>query len=66
MNNKIRSFLRLRKQSDTVKIICLFVLAATAFFVSVIYHAWDIYRFVNTPAEYGRGRGRFPRNGWMS
>ena len=52
MNNKIRSFLRLRKQSDTVKIICLFVLAATAFFVSVIYHAWDIYRFVNTPAEY--------------
>ena len=52
MNNKIRSFLRLRKQSDTVKIICLFVLVATAFFVSVIYHAWDIYRFVNTPAEY--------------
>ena len=52
MNNKIRSFLRLRKQSDTVKIICLFVLAATAFLVSVIYHAWDIYRFVNTPAEY--------------
>ncbi|MCI9411764.1 MAG: hypothetical protein HFG36_06810 [Eubacterium sp.] len=52
MNNKIRSFLRLRKQSDTVKIICLFVLAATAFFISVIYHAWDIYRFVNTPAEY--------------
>lgn len=52
MNNKIRSFLRLRKQSDTVKIICLFVLAATAFFISVIYHAWNIYRFVNTPAEY--------------
>lgn len=52
MNNKIRSFLRLRKQSDTVKVICLFVLAATAFFASVIYHTWDIYRFVNTPAEY--------------
>lgn len=52
MNNKIRSFLRLRKQSDTVKVICLFALAATAFFASVIYHTWDIYRFVNTPAEY--------------
>ncbi len=52
MNNKIRSFLRLRKQSDTVKVICLFALAAAAFFASVIYHTWDIYRFVNTPAEY--------------
>lgn len=28
MNNKIRGFLRLRKQSDTVKVICLFALAA--------------------------------------
>ncbi len=52
MNNRFRSFLRLRKQSDTVKMICLFVLAATAFFISVIYHVWDICRFVNTPAEY--------------
>lgn len=52
MNNKIRGFLRLRKQSDTVKVICLFALAAAAFFTSVIYHTWDIYRFVNTPAEY--------------
>lgn len=52
MNNKIRGFLRLRKQSDTVKVICLFALAAAAFFASVIYHTWDIYRFVNTPAEY--------------
>lgn len=52
MNNRIQSFLRLRKQSDTVKVICLFVLAAAAFFASVIYHTWDIYRFVNTPAEY--------------
>lgn len=52
MNNRIQSFLRLRKQSDTVKVICLFALAAAAFFASVIYHTWDIYRFVNTPAEY--------------
>lgn len=52
MNNRIQSFLRLRKQSDTVKVICLFVLAAAAFFASVIYHTWDIICFVNTPAEY--------------
>lgn len=52
MNNRIQRFLRLRKQSDTVKVICFFVLAAAAFFASVIYHIWDIYRFVNTPAEY--------------
>lgn len=59
MNNRIRSFLRFRKQSDTVKVICLFVLVAAAFFASVIYHAWDIYCFVNMPAEYvltGEGR----------
>lgn len=59
MNNKIRGFLRLRKQNDTVKVICLFALAAAAFFASVIYHTWDMYRFVITPAEYvltGKGR----------
>lgn len=52
IRDKIKNFLRLRKQSDTVKIICLFTLAGVAFFVSTIYHVWEIYQHVNTSAEY--------------
>lgn len=52
MKNKIRSFLQLRKQSDTVKIYCLFVLATVVCLACVAYHAWGIYQYVNTPAEY--------------
>lgn len=52
MGTKIRNFLRLRKQSDTVKIICLFVLTGVVFLVGTVYHAWGIYAYVNTPAEY--------------
>lgn len=52
MGTKIRNFLRLRKQSDTVKIVCLFVLTGVVFLVCTVYHAWGIYQYVNTPAEY--------------
>lgn len=52
MGTKIRNFLRHRKQSDTVKIICLFVLTGVVFLVGTVYHAWGIYVYVNAPAEY--------------
>lgn len=52
MGTKIRNFLRLRKQSDAVKIICLFVLTGVVFLVGTVYHVWGIYAYVNTPAEY--------------
>lgn len=52
MRRKIRKFFRLRKQNDTVKLICIFALAAIAAFASVGYHVWEIYVYVDTPAEY--------------
>lgn len=59
MKDKLILFFKLRKQSDTVKMICIFVLAGAACFANVIAHAWEIYRVINTPAEYvltGEGR----------
>ena len=52
MKNKLIYFFKLRKQSDTVKIICFFALAGMACFANVAYHMWEIYCDVNTPAEY--------------
>ena len=52
MRDRIRRFLKLRRQSDTVKIICALVLAGIMFLISVIFHVWEIYHYVNTPAEY--------------
>lgn len=52
VRDRVGDFLRLRKQSDTVKIICLFILAALVFLICVAYHIWEICRYVNTPAEY--------------
>lgn len=52
MINKIRYFIKLRKQNDTVKIIVLFVIAGLVSAVSILYHAGLIYRYVKTPAEY--------------
>ena len=52
MGNRIKHFLKLRKQNDTVKIICIFVLAGILCAISVVYHVWGIYHYVNTPAEY--------------
>lgn len=44
--------MKLRKQSDMVKLIGIFALVAAACLVSVVCHAWEIYSYVNTPAEY--------------
>ena len=52
MKHKIKIFFKLRKQSDTVKIICILAMAGVGFLISIIYHAADIYSYVNTPAEY--------------
>lgn len=52
MREKIRKFFRLRKQNDTVKLICIFALVAIAAFASVWYHVWEIYVYVDNPAEY--------------
>lgn len=49
---KIREFLRLRKQNDTVKLMCFFVLAGAGFFVNVLYHAGKLYYSVQSPVEY--------------
>lgn len=49
---KIRKFLRLRKQNDTVKLMCLFILAGAGFFVNVLYHAGKLYHSVQSPVEY--------------
>ncbi len=52
MINKIKNLLKLRKQNDTVKIIVILALAGIASAVSVLYHGWMIYHYVNTPVEY--------------
>lgn len=52
MKGKILKFMRLRKQSDMVKVSCLFALAGIAAFASVCFHVWGIYVYADTPAEY--------------
>ena len=52
MKGKILKFMRLRKQSDMVKVSCLFALAGIAAFSSVCFHVWGIYVYADTPAEY--------------
>lgn len=52
MYDRIRSFLKLRRQNDTVKIMCILALAGMVSFASVLYHVWGIYNYVNTSAEY--------------
>lgn len=52
MKNRIRTFLILRKQNDTVKMICIFALAGILSFASALYHAWEIYHYTGTPADY--------------
>lgn len=54
---KIREFLRLRKQNDTVKLMCFFVLAGAGFFVNVLYHAGKLCHSVQSPVEYQLIRG---------
>lgn len=52
MLNKIRYFLKLRRQNDTVKIMVILVLAGVVSVVSILYHAGLIYYYVKTPVEY--------------
>lgn len=54
---KIHEFLRLRKQNDTVKLMCLFALTGAVFFVNVLYHAGKLYHSVQSPVEYQLIRG---------
>lgn len=49
---RILNFFRLRKQNDTVKIICILILVGVFCLVQAVYHAGLIYQFVNTPVEY--------------
>lgn len=49
---RIHDFLKLRKQNDTVKIICVLILIGVICLLRVLYYAGQIYRFVNTPVEY--------------
>lgn len=49
---KIREFLRLRKQNDTVKLMCFCILIGAGFFVNVLYHAGTLYHSVQSPVEY--------------
>lgn len=52
MINRIKDLIRLRKQNDAVKIMLFFFLAGITSAFSILYHAREIYYFVNTPAEY--------------
>jgi len=49
---KISEFLRYRKQSDTVKMICIFAMAGIASIASMFYHLGKIYQYVQSPVEY--------------
>lgn len=49
---KISEFLRLRRQNDTVKLICLFALTGAVCLINAVYHLGNIYHDVNLPAEY--------------
>ena len=44
--------MKLRKQNDTVKIIVILALAGIVSALSVLYYAWMIFHYVNTPVEY--------------
>lgn len=52
MKHKINMFIKLRKQSDIMKIVCILVIIGICFFASLIYYVADIYHYVNMPAEY--------------
>lgn len=47
-----KSFLKLRKQNDAVKIALLMILAAVGFFAGAVYRGVMLYRLVNAPVEY--------------
>lgn len=47
-----REFWRLRKQSDRVKVMCLFFLAGIFFLADAIHGGTEVYSMVKSPAEY--------------
>ncbi len=59
---KIREFLRLRKQNDTVKMMCIFALAAAGFFANVLCNAGKLYHSVQSHVEYQLIRGSVVTN----
>lgn len=63
---KIREFLRLRKQNDTVKLMCFFILAGAGFFINVLYHAGTLFHSVQSPVEYHLIRGSTVTNEQIS
>lgn len=50
--NRIRHFLLLRRQNDTVKLACLFALTGVTCLIFAGYHVWEIFRYMENPAEY--------------
>lgn len=52
MINKLRYLFRLRRQSNTVKIIFIFGLIGIISIIRTGYYAWEIYHYANSPAEY--------------
>lgn len=47
-----KSFLKLRRQNDAVKIALLMILAAVGFFAGAVYRGVMLYRLINAPVEY--------------
>lgn len=52
MINKLRFIFRLRKQSDTIKIVFIFGIIGILSIIQVGYYTWEIYHYINSPAEY--------------
>lgn len=52
MKAKIRHFLKIRKQNDYVKLLCLLALVGLVSFGRTVYYAGGMYSYVNTPVEY--------------
>lgn len=52
MINKLRFIFRLRKQSDTIKIVFIFGIIGILSIIQTGYYTWEIYHYMNSPAEY--------------
>ena len=49
---KIREFLRLRKQNDTLKIMCILFVAGVCFLISAVFRGIQVWQMLQMPAEY--------------
>lgn len=52
MKHRLKKYLRIRRQSDAVKIMSLFVLVAAVCLIHIIAQAGSIYWYLDSPAEY--------------